>query len=119
MCGGGHTVGRGARWSTPRPGKGWPAGHYPSPGRGQSRAISPQPSERLVRLKESHSRLGTKRLIREAGRAGLLPPGEKPSAESIVYRLLAAAGLTQPPQAAPFEAGRRWAYRFAGERWSV
>ena len=86
--------------------------------RGQSRTISPQLSERLVRLKESHPRLGTERLIREACRVGLLPPGEKPPAESTVHRLLAAAGLTKP-QEAPFEAGRRFEYRFAGQMWSA
>ena len=86
--------------------------------RGQSRAISPQLAEGLVTLKEQHPRLGTERVIREACRVGLLPPGEERPAESTAYRLLAAAGLTKP-QAAPFEAGRRFSYRFAGELFSA
>lgn len=84
---------------------------------GQSRALSPQLAERLVALKRQHPRLGTERVIREACRTGLLPPGQDRPAVSTVHRLLAAAGLTQPP-APPLEAGRRFSYRFAGELWS-
>ena len=85
---------------------------------GQSRAISAQLAERLVQLKQGHPRLGTKRLIREACRRGLLAPGEAPPAVSTTHRLLAAAGLTQPQQD-PVEAGHRFQYRLAGELWQA
>lgn len=83
--------------------------------RGQSRAISAEVADLLIRAKRERPRRSLRRLIRMLERAGVVRPGEL--SRSSVHRLLAQHGLSRRPARGPSAERRSFLVEHAGDLW--
>lgn len=83
--------------------------------RGQSRAISPELAELVIRAKREKPRRSIRRIIRMLERAHLVRAGEL--SRGSVHRLLAQAGISRRPPRGPSAERRSYLVEHAGELW--
>lgn len=82
---------------------------------GQSRAISPEVAQLIIRAKQERPRRSIRRLIRIIERAGKVRSGELK--RSTVHRLLASRGISARPKRGPAAERRSFLPEHAGDLW--